>query len=125
VLTDNRLFTLALALPQTQGKGEPRSTVPLVVGGLKIKKKKFMIFYSVGKFDHESSESCCLCLRFVRAGQFYVRTASRIAHYKCAKKKKWKRATRRKLKTGTSEIREFNKSIRLVRNGVVIKTVGV
>ena len=80
-----------------------------------------MVFFSVAKSSYDSSESCCLCLGFISAGQFYVRTHSKVAHYKCARKRGWKRATRAKKKA--TEIPKFNQSIRVVRDGVVVKRI--
>lgn len=84
-----------------------------------------MIFYSVGKFKYDSSESCCLCLGFIGPRQFYARAASKIAHYKCAKKLDWKRASRKRAGKKAREIQKASPSIKVVRDGVIIKQVAV
>jgi hypothetical protein len=78
-----------------------------------------MIFSVVGKHRFNSSESCCICLKFIGAGQIYVRAESKTAHYKCAKKRGWKRKSRAK-KQNLPIVREIAPADRPVK---VIKAV--
>ena len=80
-----------------------------------------MIFHLVGKFDYDSAEVCCLCFGFITANEFYARGDSKIAHYKCAKRKHWKRETRKKLKNEKREI--LPRTITVLRDGIVVKRV--
>lgn len=80
-----------------------------------------MQFSVVGKFRFESSEVCCLCSKFIGAGRFFVRTESKIAHYKCAKKRGWKKKPREKLKTQEMNTKTAARKIRIIRNGSVVK----
>lgn len=50
---------------------------------------------------------------------FYARADSKIAHYKCAKKRDWKRG--RKKKKSEHAVLTFTRTIKVVRDGKVIK----
>lgn len=45
----------------------------------------------------EAGELCSICVRFIKPGQKYARTESKIAHYKCARKRNWKREPRARI----------------------------
>lgn len=76
----------------------------------------------MARFDR--GEACCLCLKFINPGQRYVRAESKVAHYRCAKKRGWKRKSRAKPKPKLPEvITPTAKIIKVVRNGLVIKKI--
>lgn len=81
------------------------------------------IFF-VATAHRDLSEICCICSRFINYGQWYVRAEKGIAHYKCAKKRGWKKQKRKsvsKVKEKAARIEEFRPRIKVVRNGEIIK----
>lgn len=58
-------------------------------------------------------EACTICFRDVRSGDLYVRTDSKTAHYKCAKRHHWQK--RPKQKKVVLEFASVNRPIKVVK----------
>lgn len=111
-MADNKSFRFRIGLrPQTGREGRTAFTVP--VRGIQN-----MIYEVVGKARYDYNESCYLCLGFIGAGQFFVRSESKTAHYKCARKRGWKRKSRAKKHKPeiVREIASVNRPIKIIKH---------
>lgn len=55
-----------------------------------------MLYDETKKARYQSGEMCALCRRFINPPQYYVRADSQVAHYRCAKKRGWRKRPKKK-----------------------------